>query len=951
MIFKKLFKPFIKPFTKPFEAPEWEHENPQVRIKALRALSVDEPKHKTILHELAFNDGSEKVRGLALERLNDFSLWWQASKSEKGPKLKKLAEQNIRQGLLGKASFVVDDTLKNQFIDQCNKASLLEELALKDDDEKTRFKLLEKLNKPQLLMQSIQDSDTSVWLKTALIEKLDDLPLLEKLNKKSDDSVKGLLSSKIDLLKSALEKPLKMRKDVGLMLAKLNALKDKADIEEIERRQAQLTLEWETLQQSFELLADDEVAELKAKYDKISTSLSTIVAPLKEKWLAQQAVVADAQEKAANQATVAERLAAVEVLLTSAISAQNEAADDHYSQPLKQIQQELQQLNLAVSVKAGFVGRIEQFQHKISQIPLIIECVSQAKQLIAQLETLPIPTGIDELATMAPPYKEWQQQWRDNQTKMGLALPEAITSQYQQLTGQWKTATAPLQKSQDQLFAQARKGLADLKHLLAGGKYRRAFGLFKKVNENHEQLNESQQSKLARDFDTVKSEIEKLADLQEYIATPRKQQILEEMTELVENPLSSPQEQAKKVRFIRQNWNSLGKTPAGSDDSIDQQFNDACEKAFEPCRVFYAEQETLRAANLETKQAICEKLSEAYAMLPTELSNGLSTEQVPWQQLESALSQARKAWRSSGDVDKEQVEAINKRYFELLNPIQAAVKSRQTDNATLKENLIDKAKALLEIEDVFDATNQIKDFQAKWKDIGFSGGKTDNVLWRKFREVNDAIFSKRDEVKQQRNDENQQQLDELSDQLSAIEGQILNADEMSVLTQNASTLQNVMAQLNDAPKHVQTKLSSQAQALQSLINTRKTEIKETAARDAYVNLFSQFEYLSKHGELNIEVASTSAWNDRLTAIDASNSDASLRYDLTIGLEIAMGIESPVRDTDRRMELQMAMLSNKMSGGQQQAAQSDELLKEWLAVGRLTDDEVELLERVKAIFLV
>ncbi len=955
MIFKKLFKPFgKKPLAKLMGGQQkWQDENPQIRIEALSDLSADEPKHKAILHELAFNDASDKVRRQALERLNDFSLWWQASKSEKNDKLKKFAEQNIRAGLLGNANFTVDETLKNQFIEQCNKGSLLEELALKDKSDDNRLMLLEKLNKSQLFMQSLQDPATSITLKTALIDKVNDLGLLEKLNKKTDPAIKALLSSKIDGIKSALQKPLQLKKDVGLMLAKFNALKDRNDIEEIERRQAQLMLEWETLQQSFALLADEEVTEFKHKFGKIETSVNNLTAPLKAKWQEQQAVAADLAEKEHNKKQIAERLAAVEALLTAAIADHDESADS-YSEPLKQIQQEMQQLNLAQNVKTVFIQQMEQFHQKISQIPLISECISEAKRLLELLTAMPVPSDLGEFNQVAADFKQWQKQWRDNQTRIGLAFPESITSAYKALNSSWQTAIAPLSKEQEQLFSQAKKGLADLKHLLAGGKYRRAFGLFKKVNLLNGELNEGQQSRIARDFDAVKAKVEELADWQEYIATPRKQQILAEMVELAENPLESPQEQAKKVRFTRQMWNSLGKIKATDEDGegLEQQFDQACEKAFEICRVFYAEKEAIRAQNLTAKQAICERLEAAAATLKQASAQGseqaAKQEAVSWQQLESSLAQIRKDWRNSGDIDREHVADLNKRYFDLLNPLQSAVRANQAENATLKEALIEKATALLEADDFFTAANQLKDLQQSWKEIGFCGGKADSALWRKFRQVNDQVFAKRDEVKNQRNEENQQLLNTLNHQLNEIEEQIKAAENIAALRLSETALQGLNTNLGDAPKHVQGKISGKAQALQNQLDTRKKDLKENAARQLYVTLFNQFEHYSSAGELNPEIASTPAWNNVISSINGDG-DSSLRYDLTIGLEIALGVESPVRDTDRRMELQMEMLSNKMNDGQQ-AAQQDELLKDWLRVGKLAEDDAELLERVRSLFL-
>lgn len=925
---------------KKFLQPKWKNDDPQVRLKALESLSGDLDKNRTILHELAFNDASDKVRKQALEVLNDFSIWWQASKKEKSDWVKRTAEDQMRKGLLGEADFDVDDKLKSEFIEQCNKSVLLEELAMKDKSDETRLKLLLKLKKNNLYTNTLQDSASSEWLKTEIVKAVEELSLLERWLKKADESIKPLLNDKVQGIKDALEKPEKLKKDVSLMLAKLNALKDKVDIEDIEQRQAQLQLEWQTLKDSFELLAEQEAKEFSAKYDKISQSVENITAPLKARWEQQKAERIDAEEKAKNKADIATRLAQIEAALTKAIGEHVDLDKETFAGPLKDIQQKMQQMNLAAADKNGFVRQIEQFYSKIEQIPLISECMAEATRLVSYLSNLAVPSNTEELKEVHQHYIDWKKQWRDNEQKVGLAFPQTITKAHKELSKKWESAVTPILAEQEKLFGQTRKALSDLRYLVSSGKYRRAFGLFKKVGFMLEQLTESQQKRVARDFDTIKTKVEDLADWQDYIATPRKQQLLEDIQELAEKPMEDPQEQAQKVKFIRQMWNSLGHSSDDKEAEVNEQFNSACEKAFETCRQFYAEKETTRATNLAAKEAVCEKLQQAQTLL--------QAEEVQYKEIESTLSRIRKEWKATGEVDREKVAEINKRYFDLLDPLQKALKDHHDNNATLKEKLVKTAEDLLESADVFDAASQLKDLQQKWRGIGFAGAKSDNKIWRKFREVNDKVFAKRDEVKSERMEQNQQRIDELSEQLEQIEQEILNTEQLSVLNKRLSELNSLSIELKGEPKSVQSKLGSASDKLESLINTRKKELALAADREKYVTLFAQFEQVSKHAELDPEIESDNSWNSVLSGL-RETADSNLRYDLTIQLEIVHGVESPVRDTDRRMELQMSLLSDKLNAGE--VAGHKELLKAWLSVGRLNvEQENELFERVKALYL-
>ena len=69
-------------FSKFFKKKKHLSEKVSDRIVAIAELDGKDSSSKSILHELAFNDGDDKVRRAALEKLNDFALYWQAFKKD-----------------------------------------------------------------------------------------------------------------------------------------------------------------------------------------------------------------------------------------------------------------------------------------------------------------------------------------------------------------------------------------------------------------------------------------------------------------------------------------------------------------------------------------------------------------------------------------------------------------------------------------------------------------------------------------------------------------------------------------------------------------------------------------------------------------------------------------------------------------------------------------------------
>ena len=80
-----------------------------------------------------------------------------------------------------------------------------------------------------------------------------------------------------------------------------------------------------------------------------------------------------------------------------------------------------------------------------------------------------------------------------------------------------------------------------------------------------------------------------------------------------------------------------------------------------------------------------------------------------------------------------------------MDEFYAALEENHANVKAVKENLVDQARAMLEAEDLDQATKAIKDLQKQWKEAGSAGHETDEELWKSFREACDAFFDKKHE--------------------------------------------------------------------------------------------------------------------------------------------------------------------------------------------------------------
>ena len=109
-------------------------------------------------------------------------------------------------------------------------------------------------------------------------------------------------------------------------------------------------------------------------------------------------------------------------------------------------------------------------------------------------------------------------------------------------------------------------------------------------------------------------------------------------------------------------------------------------------------------------------------------------------------------WKQAGHLNKEKDDElwekfreIRKEFFDKKNEYFAQLKETYAENKKLKEELIEKAKEILELENIKQAANKTAEIMDEWKKIGSAGRKDDESLWAAFLEFRKAFYKKRDD--------------------------------------------------------------------------------------------------------------------------------------------------------------------------------------------------------------
>jgi hypothetical protein len=237
----------------------------------------------------------------------------------------------------------------------------------------------------------------------------------------------------------------------------------------------------------------------------------------------------------------------------------------------------------------------------------------------------------------------------------------------------------------------------------------------------------------ARNLEAVDARLEELKDWKTFRVVPKRAELVERMQSLVGAEMS-PEELARQIRGLRDEWRTLHRG-AGDDPSPEwQQFDEAAERAYEPCREHFARQAEQRKENQARREALLERLA-AFAAEQ-------AGEQPDWHTIRVALVESRKEWQQYAPVDQAVIKPLQARFHALLDDLQARLDGEYARNVQAKRDIIARAAQLLTVTDTRQAIEETRGLQHTWKTVGIVPRHVDHALWEEFRRHCDAVFQR-----------------------------------------------------------------------------------------------------------------------------------------------------------------------------------------------------------------
>tara|TARA_B100000902_G_scaffold137722_1_gene135990 strand:- start:894 stop:2333 length:1440 start_codon:yes stop_codon:yes gene_type:complete len=441
------------------------------------------------------------------------------------------------------------------------------------------------------------------------------------------------------------------------------------------------------------------------------------------------------------------------------------------------------------------------------------------------------------------------------------------------------------------------------------GSIKKAQKIIRDVNN---QINKSKKipNKLRHKFNAALAKSRYYDDVSSFAANPKRNELIDAIKEIVNNPLDSPKKQANHIHEIQAKWQllDLSSRPAGREQW--QKFNELTNKAWEPCKEFFDELKERKVQNANQRKKLINDINQ----FVEENSNNWPDAR----NLINFINSIFKKWKDYAPVLDKDLKPLRNAYYDAKKPISKEIERQENVVIKAKESLIAKVD-LINDEENDVCIKKFNDLKKEWKLAGSAGRKNDNKLWDKFNKSADRFFSAKKE--------------DVEKDLKILSLLKKDLKEKSKTPSELLTEGNKLIHLNKS-KEMHAFIKDVKGYENSIKNQSKIE-----KLDSYKNLYEIFLGKEKSDGTNI---SKKILKSAIETKDNKFDKDKISY-VTIKLEIMANLESLKKDSALRQKIQFEMLADKFNkGSNDNSAKLEILLIEFF--NSLNNNEVGASEK-------
>lgn len=705
-------------------SPKWEHPDPTVRLEAVNQVQIED----SMLLKLIAEDADGPVRCAAVAKLSSIDDLCRLMQAEPAA-IASAARQRYGQ-ILDSAS---DIEASIQQLASLNDGEMLRQLAISAVSLELKLAALDRIGAEETLVEIAVDANLSA-IRQASVQKISGQP--------------GLLA----VLRDSLGKDKNVHKIAKEKLAELQAIAG----------------DQQRLLQQCEPIAEAIAQHAKSVFNP---SFERQWKNLVSRWRQLEAGF-ESIRKVADR----ERLESYKATFAAANRHCQEIIEERATEQVEREQQELSALNLCDQLDQKLL-ELAADEAAFGSLPLFhTDVAAQWRKLKNSTIADPIKeryfNTLDKIDSIAVANAKWmadkeelQQLLTDAESaspsepasrqRLGRILdklhwpdfiqpPEQIRAARQELARLDQSHRNSIER-ESKNKTELTKKLDQLEQAIESGALKKADRLFKEAQHNITKLTAS---KFQQDqINKLSVALRELRDWQGYATNPKREELCSKMEALLSNELH-PRDKADRIKVLQQEWKDLGASHSYRSQKLWHRFKQAADHAYQPCHIFFKEQEKQRQQNLEERKIICTQLESFLDQ--TDWDN------VNWKGIAEIIHAAKKEWRRFENINRSKRKSIQNRFYAVLDQLQTRLLAEQNRNRDQKRTLIEEIKPLLdESVELTTAIHRTKELQQQWKHVGITQPRVDQSLWKEFRGYCDQVFERRS--KQLQSEKNHEQ--------------------------------------------------------------------------------------------------------------------------------------------------------------------------------------------------
>ena len=460
----------------------------------------------------------------------------------------------------------------------------------------------------------------------------------------------------------------------------------------------------------------------------------------------------------------------------------------------------------------------------------------------------------------------------------------------------------------------------------------------------------------------VRPRLRKLESWRHWGTTQVRENLISQVKQLVDAGLP-PEKLARRVQQARDQWHEWDKSGDHASKELWTSFDQACEKAYQPCIAHFEKLKKRRAENLEKRRTIINDLNARFENTDWKHPN--------WRELDKYVNHTRRDFHKIGNVDYKHRKKLARDFDAALQQFEQYLSRERERSIMVRNNLISDIEALESVSNLREAVERLEVLRKQWVITVATRRKDEHKLWKRFQDACDKTYHRRDAERKKKDAERNHNLK----QKQALIKQLMTAAADVDLCANASLLARIREQWDTigwVPRKQEKSLenqwrNAQQQYSKALKTARaRSRVSELECITRLASMCNQWEQASLSGDAIDRDTAQAEWDIQYTltgdvaeaiqqryqiAFKAPDDNELLRnlgekQDACLKLEVLLELESPAEFENERMAYQIERLNASMH--KDPAAQDSpmELLLLALTTGAVPADAVETInERI------